>query len=256
MSSVITQAGGAVAAVNDDDLARYAGMGTEGASTNDYAVPFLHILQRLSPQVDEAGSGYVSGAKPGNIFETTTSECFDGKAGIVVIPCAFKKDMVEWKTRESGGGFVAAHGWNEELLLSAKRNEKGQFVLPSGNIIVETKYHYVLFNDTRTLRPAVLSLTSTQLKRSRKWLSLISMRKLTTSTGQIYTPPSFAFTYKLHTVPESNDRGNWFSWNIEPGPQVADPYQLREAIKFHKAVMAGEAKLVDASPALDDDIPF
>ena len=54
---------------------------------------------------------YVEGAKPGMIYNTVTSECFDGKKGIKVIPCYYKKDFPEWSDRGdgprcSGGKFI------------------------------------------------------------------------------------------------------------------------------------------------------
>lgn len=243
-----------------DDLKKYAGLGLENAEANDFAIPFVHILQKLSPQVDEASGQYVKDAKPGQIFISTTSQCFDGKNGISVIQCAFKKNLIEWKQRTSGGGFVKEHQWNEELIQQTVKNEKGQNILPNGNLLVETKLHYVMIVSNeidQSVIPAVLSMTSTQLKKSRKWMSLISMRKLRDSKGGMFLPPSFAFYYNLRVVPETNEHGSWYSWDVEPGPQVNDASLIREAIKFNKAIGAGEVKLADSSTALaDDDIPF
>ncbi len=256
MSAVMKPESGAVVAA--EDLARYAGVGTEGADANDYAVPFLHILQKLSPQCDRQAPEFNPDAREGMILETTSSAVYDGDKGIIVIPCAFRKDLVEWKQRNSGGGFVAAHGWNEAMIGQTTKNDKGQNVLPNGNLLVETKYHYVLMLADDGPRAAVISMTSTQLKKSRKWMSLMQLRKMKTADGKSFIPPTFAFIYHLKTIYESNDKGNWYSWDIEPGPPVSDARLIREAIKFHKAVGTGEVKIVDSSPALadDDDIPF
>jgi hypothetical protein len=255
---LVKQEGGAIVAA--DDLKKYAGLGLEHAEANDFAIPFVHILQKLSPQVDEASGQFVKEAKAGQIFISTTSQCFEGKQGISVIQCAFKKNLIEWKPRTSGGGFVKEHAWNEELIQQTVKNEKGQNLLPNNNLLVETKLHYVMIVSNEidaSVIPAVISMTSTQLKKSRKWMSLISMRKLRDSKGLLFMPPSFAFYYNLRVVPESNEHGSWYSWDVEPGPQVEDPTLIREAIKFNKAIGAGEVKIVDSSSALaDDDIPF
>jgi hypothetical protein len=258
MNDLVKQDGSV--AIVADDLKKYAGAGMEGAEANDFAIPFVHILQKLSPQVDEASGQYVKEAKPGCIFISTTSQCLDGKGGISVIPCAFKKTLVEWKPRTSGGGFVREHAWNEELIHQATRNDKNQLVLPNNNLLVETKLHYVMIVSNEidsAVTPSVISMTSTQLKKSRKWMSLISMRKLRDSKGAMFLPPSFAFYYNLRVVSESNEHGSWYSWDVEPGSQVADTTLIREAIKFNKAISAGDVKIVDSSATLsDDDIPF
>ena len=42
---------------------QFAGQGQEGAEAGDYAIPYLTILQKLSPAIDE-----VEGAKAGQIL--------------------------------------------------------------------------------------------------------------------------------------------------------------------------------------------
>ena len=245
--------------VSADDLTKYAGTGFENADSSDYAVPFLHILQKLSPQVDEVKPNYISGARPGMIYETVSKQIIDGKEGIIAVPCAFKKSFVEWKPRDSGGGFVKDHGWNEALVADCKRDDKNRLVLPNGNMYTETKYHYVLMLRNGTVIPAVISMISSQLKRSRGWMSLMQTRKMKNSAGKEFIPPMFAYTYFITTVLETKDQNSWYSWNITPG-DAAKRDEIRAAMEFHKAIMAGSVKMVDDSPGLasvdDDDIPF
>lgn len=239
------------------DYSKYAGAGTEQASAGDYAIPFLSVLQKLSPQCDENNLLFLEGAKAGMILETATGRLFDGKEGINVIPCYFRKDLVEWKPREGGGGFVKSHGWNEELLSTCVRNDRGQAILPNGHILVDTKYHYVLVMQPEGPIQAVIGMTSTQLKKSRKWLSMIQMRKMASVQGMSFIPPSFAYAYKLTTGPESNEKGNWYGWQLENGPLVDVIEIAKMAISFHHAVAAGNVKVGDPDAALKDaDIPF
>ena len=245
--------------VTADDLTRFAGTGFEQADSSDYAVPYLHILQKLSPQVDEVKPSYIKEARPGMILETVSKQVIDGKEGLLVIPCAFKKSFVEWKPRDSGGGFVKDHGWNEALVAECKRDDKNRLILPNGNMYTETKYHYVLMLRDGMIIPAVISMISSQLKRSRNWMSMMQTRKMRNSAGKEFIPPMFAYTYMLTTVLESKDQNSWYSWNITPG-DGAKREEIRQAIDFHKAIMAGSVKLVDDSPGLasveDDEIPF
>ena len=89
----------------DDDLLS-AGTGLEEASADDYAIPFLRVLQSMSPQLKKSDGKYIQGAEEGNLFNTVTETLYDGTEGVTIIPCAYKKKFIEWVPRESGGGFV------------------------------------------------------------------------------------------------------------------------------------------------------
>ncbi|HET8689559.1 MAG TPA: hypothetical protein VFM18_23360, partial [Methanosarcina sp.] len=65
------------------DFSADAGMGMEGADKTSFAIPFLTMLQGLSPQVES-----VEGAKPGKFINTITNELFDE---VLVIPCAYQR---------------------------------------------------------------------------------------------------------------------------------------------------------------------
>jgi len=58
-----------------DDLQQ----GFENMTQEDMALPFVRILGQLSPQVTDGDAKYIDGAKPGMIYNTVTSELFDGK---------------------------------------------------------------------------------------------------------------------------------------------------------------------------------
>ena len=91
-------------------LATNLQQGFENMTQEDMALPFVRILGQLSPQVTDGDAKYIDGAKPGMIYNTVTSELFDGKKGFKVIPCYYKKDYPEWSDRGDGPGApVASH---------------------------------------------------------------------------------------------------------------------------------------------------
>ena len=49
-----------------------AGMGMENVGSEDVKIPFLRILQDLSPQVKEGKGEYIQGAKPGMIINSVS----------------------------------------------------------------------------------------------------------------------------------------------------------------------------------------
>ena len=220
----------------------------------DMAIPFLVILQTGSPQVKRGQPEYIKEAESSMIMNSVTKELFDGEEGITVIPCAFEKVYIEWKDREKGGGIVMVHDRvrGAELETKAKRNDKGQAVLDNGNIIVGTAQHYVLIlRKDGTVDQALIAMSSTQLKKSRQWNTI--MAKVMIPVGDKKVPaPSFACKYQLTTVAESNAKGDWFGWKIEHlGGK--DPAFLQDgeralfqmAKAFYEAIMGGAVKVSD-----------
>lgn len=225
-------------------------------SPADMAIPFLVILQSGSPQV-KRGDQQIEGASEGDIYNTVTNELYGPDDGIHVIPCGFQKAYVEWRDRESGGGFVAQH-FNESILSSTKKDDKGRDILPNGNVIVTTAYHFViLVTGPGSWEKAVISMSSTQLKKSRKWNSLIAGIKMQGKKGP-FTPPMFSHIYHLTTTPEKNEKGQWSGWSIRIERVIDDPQLYAEAKLFNEQVKAG--KVVTAAPPSQEtdtgDVPF
>lgn len=234
-----------------------AGLGFENVGVDDIAIPFLQILQSNSPQI-KRGEQQIPGAKEGDIFNTITNELYSSDVGILVIPCAYQKAWVEWRPRELGGGFIKQH-LTEDILRHTKKNEHGRDALPDGNVIVPTAYHFVLLIDstTKDYSQAVISMTSTQLKKSRKWNSLMTTLKMTGLNGK-FVPPMFSHIYRLTTVQEQNELGAWSGWHIELVEPVVDVDLYNAAKEFALAVRAGRIAITapPATETLESDLPF
>ena len=84
-NEVAAKQSGSLALFGDD------AKGFDNMTQDDLALPFVRILGQLSPQVTAGDSKYMENAKPGMIYNTVTSELYDGKTGIKVIPCYYKK---------------------------------------------------------------------------------------------------------------------------------------------------------------------
>ena len=198
------------------DLEEQAGAGLEGVTQADYAIAFLAILQNGSPQLNRQDGSYIKGAIAGQILQTVSGKLFDE---IEVIPCAFSHRIVEWRPRGSGGGLVMQYE-RENVPTDATTNDKGQMVRPSGNVLLPTSYHYIIILDPETApEPGVIAMTSTQLKKSKRWNSLMASLKMKGRNGS-FTPPTYAYKYTLTTVGESNDKGSWMGWDIQQSEMV------------------------------------
>lgn len=243
-------------AVANEMFAGDRGAGMEGATTESFAIPFLLVLQKGSPQVDEASGVAIEGARQGMFFENVTGRMFDGRAGITVVPCHYRRVFLRWGPKGAPGS-----GFKGELLPEqvAEMRAKGSIVemdgrlyvpLPDGSVnpercdrIADVRNHYVLLVDDKGgFTTALVSLGSTQIKKSKMLMSALASVRLDSPTGA-YQPATFANMVKATTVPESNDKGNWMGWRFEMAGFVKRPEVYAAAKAFHESVKKGTVEV-------------
>ena len=228
--------------------------GFEGMNQDDFALPFLRLLTNTSPEV-----GDVEGAMPGMIYNTVTGDLYDGKKGIEVVPCAYVRQYIEWAPRGSGSGAPVAMYPATSDVLSRTHREPGdnKDYLDNGNYIENTANHYVMvIRNDGTPEPALISMKSTQLKKSRKWNSMMQSVKVAGKNG-LFTPPMYSQVYRLTTVAESNDKGKWFGWEVERVGPVEDASVYQAAKAFATSVNAGDVKVKHQDEAAETgNTPF
>tara|TARA_R100001369_G_scaffold4678_5_gene13291 strand:- start:8037 stop:8834 length:798 start_codon:yes stop_codon:yes gene_type:complete len=246
----------------DDDLLS-GGTGLEETTTEDFAIPFIRVLQPLSPQLQKQHGSYVEGASAGDLYNTVTNAYYDGEKGISIVPCAYNKKYIEWIPREKGGGLINANH-DISILSKCTRDTNRRIYTPDGNEIVETAQYFVLVLDPEP-QQAVLTFTSSQLGVSRKWLSMLRMARVQNSKGESVQAPMFANTFRLSTVTQSNDKGTWngYSINQEAPTELSTAIMARE---FMSAARAGDVQVKEEHQRDDavnnvkdtpkDDIPF
>lgn len=202
----------------------------------DYAIPFIKLVQKASPVIDTNPD-----ARPGMLLNSVSGDLYKD---LILIPCGFKKEVVEWADRDSGDGIQGSHPWDTPLMKETTPNEKNIPTLPNGNVLIETRYHYVyvIVPETGETFPALISMSSTQHKRSKRWASLIGSRKMTVN-GRRVTAPSFAYKYHVTTVQESRDGNTWYSWDITSGPAIDEEWLMTECIDFYKSIKSDAVKV-------------
>jgi hypothetical protein len=246
---------GSLALFGDD-----AAKGFENMTQDDLALPFLRILGQLSPQVTEGDAKYVEGAKPGNIYNTVTSELFDGKKGIKIIPCYYKKDYPEWSDRGDGPGApVGIHLPNSPVIATGKR-DGSKIRLPNGNYLEETASYYVMA-ETKTggYTPALISMKSTQLNVSKKWNSMMKTIQIPDGNGGFAIPPMHGVVYNLASTLQKNDKGSWYGWvvNMERIMGSEDKSLYIMCKDFNKNVSKGNVQTkADVEEIAKDNAPF
>lgn len=233
------------------DLEAQAGAGMETVGVKDMAIPFLKILQALSPECKKSKPEYIEGAEEGKICNTVTGELYDS---VQIVPCFYQFVINEWKPDR--GGYVGTHLESSPALAKARRNAKGSLVSEDGNDLVDTANWYVLIRThDGNWTWGVLAFTSTQLKKSRNLMSRLQSIKMNGKNG-LFTPPIYAHILDLSTVPESNDQGDWSGWKIELAGKKAfeDQSLFNLAIQYHEQVKKGLVKAVPVAENVEPDV--
>jgi hypothetical protein len=130
-------------------------------------------------------------------------------------------------------------------ILSRTHREPGdnKDYTDSGSYIENTANHYVMMLDEAGVpNPALIVMKSTQLKKSRKWNSMMMSVKLTGANG-MFTPPMYSQIYRLTVASESNDKGKWHGWEIERVGSVEDAGVYETAKQFAASIGAGDVKV-------------
>jgi hypothetical protein len=239
-----------------------AGAGMENMGVDDLALPFLKILSGLDSILDE-----LEDARKGDLFNTVTNRIYKGKEGVLVVPCAYMRRFIVWAPRGSGsGGPQAIYAPGDLDIPKTERSGedfKDYVVGGNGEYLDETHQHFVLLlNDDGSVETALIAMKSTQLKRSRKWNSMVSSITLQGKNGP-FTPPRFSHVYRLKTATEENSKGSWHGWDVSREGPVEDAALYLRAKSFSESVLQGEVLVKHenesggTAPAdMNDEVPF
>jgi len=256
------------------DYGEYAGVGYEGTTQDDYSLPFVNVLQALSPQV--SGESAIDGAKAGQLFNTVTEEIFEGKVGFRFVIGYREQCFTEWVPRDSGGGFAGRHEMGSEIVTRAKANvdpkDPNKLKAQNGNDLIQTAYLYgIIVHDDGRLEAAVLSFTSTKLKVYRHLMTKLNQFTIEVPTEKgprKIVPPIFAYELRVTTTGEKNNKGSFFNYKIGPSGEdlrqsliAKSDERFQAAKKLREMVESGTAQAnYDAQGAEEsakgDSVPF
>ena len=184
--------------------------GFEGVDNSDLQIPFLTILQGLSPQVKSVKHGGLEGAEVGMFHNTVTDDLFDGEdVGVGFVPAISQKKFVEWKPDR--GGFVAAHEPEEDCVKKAIAECDFGKLKIGENDLTETYYMYGTQFDLETREsrgPVVIVFKSMMIKPHKRIITALRMCTVQ-SGGRKVNPPMFAHALKVVSVADKNDKGEF-----------------------------------------------
>ena len=240
------------------DYGEDEGAGHENLGKDDFAIPFLLLLQPLSPPVVEGR------AKAGDLYNTLTEEVIPGSEGVRLVPVLTQHVYTRWVPRDAGGGFRGQHDPASPEVKEAQKqsgkvfgkltivapNEKGE---QEKNEMVETFYLYAQLLD-KNLQPAggcIINFYSTKIKLYKQMMTKIAEVRVQAPDGRKVKPPLFAHPLHLTTVSQKNNKGTFYNFVIRP---VKGSVMESLLAPDHAAVQAGSAllKLIQSGDAKVD----
>lgn len=237
------------------DYGDYAHEGFEGTKLTDLSIPFINVMQSISPEVEDQT---IPGVKAGDLVNSVTKEIL--RQPLVVIPLEREEIFVEWVPRAKGGGLVDRHLPDSDIVKNVIKNNGGSrlppkdaegkrvpFKSPKGNDLIETHYVYALImNETGDVVEGycVLSFSSAKIKAYKDWITALFTQK-----GQ---PPIFANRAKISTEKVKNEQGTFYIYGIRPfadtwresliKPDEEGMKLLKEAKEMRTMIQDGLAK--------------
>ena len=197
--------------------------GFEDINNSTKSIPFIRILNDLSPQVKKTKPEYIPEAETGMMVNTVSEQVYESPLRVII--GKFERYYIEWKPNR--GSFVAAHLPEDiegnHLGRKLVRNEKFQLIdSNNGNLFTDTYMYYVVLPEHMHEGVCLLSLSSSGIKEAKK------LNRNLTSTiipGTSKRALPYFMIWNLQAVLMTNDQGDWF------GPKFTfDSFVTREQL--------------------------
>jgi hypothetical protein len=164
------------------------GKGFEHQDKSDYVIPFIVLLQSMSPLVKDEK------AKAGQWYNTVTEEIYDRDEGFLFIGGTTRHNYAEWTPRDDGGGFHGHRECDDPIVLKAVKEAKrfGRNLFDATEIdkdgkekiakhqLTETYYVYGagVSELSGQVSMAVIANKSTMIRPYRTWMSRLADFKI------------------------------------------------------------------------------
>ena len=209
--------------------------GFENVRQESLALPILKLLQNSSGEAQKRNQNYVEGAEPGMLLNTVTKRLYNGDTGINVIPCYYKLEYQEWADFGTGSGRPEQIYADDSDIISKTTRDGNKDRLSNGNYILTVHQNYVLIVGDDAVETALISMSASQGKVSKKWESLQLSQVMTDDKGS-FIPASFSYIYNLSSVLNSGKGNQWYGYAVKTVGPVTDPNLYQRAKDFHMSL--------------------
>lgn len=248
--------------VPTDMLDEIDGMSDLGYSTksDDSLVPILAILQDNSAEVKKKHSKYVDGAEPGDLIIRSLGRVFkmgDNIPPIVVQPAGFDHVWVEWQGEPGEGAPVGQFAFENKPSEAVETDDpqnpdRKMWRMPSGNRLVDTRYHYVnILTEDGGAMAAVIPMSGTNHTTSRSWTAQMKQHLI---PGRHTKAPSFFRQYGIKTKFRQRGEQSWFNYTVTDLGWITDEGTLRAGMALLKGITEGALSVESEASERDDQL--
>jgi len=180
--------------------------GFEGVDRDCTTIPFLKIAQGSTEQAKKGSTKKIDGLEPGMFFCPATNKVYGENANLIIL--RFYRQYIVYESREIDAHFLGSitpDEFDSDVLPTAVR-EKSYHVSPDGKRYVDTRNFIVLVAGALNDGPMLLSLSSTGISPSKKWLT--QAQSVRDKTGRV--APIWANVWSLHIGYEDNPQGSYY----------------------------------------------
>lgn len=180
--------------------------GFDDINLETMSVPFIRLLQDLSPQLKKNKPEFIAEAEAGQFVNTVNNRLYDSPLRIVV--GKFERYIIEWGAAR--GEFSGAHSvevFETQIMPKLVRNEKKKLIDPNtGHSFADTYVYYVILPDYMEEGVCILSITSTGIKEAKKLNRNLTHTMIPNSDKRAL--PYF-MVWNAEVTEMSNDQGDW-----------------------------------------------
>lgn len=209
--------------------------GKEDIRTEDLIIPRLAVAQALSPQVIEGEEAFIEGLRPGELFNTLTSDSY-GRGPVKVIIVKRNKPI-----------FHLIEGEGKDRAITERnldpQDPRCQWDGDTPPLATEFREFFAVHAETG--EPLGLSFKSTSIKAAKELDTFITLAKNVPLWGRVYA---------VTTLQRKNDKGVFFVFKVRPaGYPTEDAFKV--AASTAEAWQNQSVKVDDKeSAAAEDDM--
>lgn len=208
--------------------------------SEDSLIPIIAILQDNSGEVKKKHSRQMEGAEPGMLIVRSLKRIFPAEKvdeAVAVQPCGFDHVWVEWQGEPGEGAVVGQYAFESppesaDEIPDPQNPDRKILVMPNGNRLVDTRYHYVNLLLDDAIIPAVVAMGGTNHTVSRQWT--LQMRQARLSGGR--RAPSFFRKYRLTTQFKQRGEQSWYMYSVTDDGWIRDENLLRAGLELAQMV--------------------
>ena len=190
------------------DTALFGGRtGFEGIDSECVQTPFLKLAQRATPEATEGDTKYIAGLKPGMFFCPTTRKVYGPSPRLIIVKFYRTYNVYAGEGPESKfKGQIGVDEYKNRIEPTAQRVKS--YTMKDGLRYVDARNFIVLVDNHKEDGPMLLTLSSTGVSPSRKWISS-AMAISVNRNGAIEKAPIWSSVWQMNVQFFQDPKGSY-----------------------------------------------